>query len=45
MIEVKVLDCQPYEISLIGAMLLHEAKMDTRTIPDSSASLSKIAGG
>ncbi|BAZ86739.1 serine/threonine phosphatase [Dolichospermum compactum] len=32
-IEVKVLDCQPYEISLIRAMLLHEAKMDTRTIP------------
>ncbi|MTJ50102.1 serine/threonine phosphatase [Dolichospermum sp. UHCC 0259] len=32
-IEVKVLDCQPYEISLIGAMLLHEAKMDIKTIP------------
>ena len=31
--EFKVLDCQPYEISLIGAMLLHETKMDTRTIP------------
>jgi protein phosphatase len=32
-IEVKVLDCQPYKISLIGAMLLHETKMDIRTIP------------
>lgn len=32
-IEVKVLDCQPYEISLTGAMLLHGTKMDTRTIP------------
>lgn len=32
-IKVKVLDCQPYGISLIGAMLLHETKMDTRTIP------------
>jgi protein phosphatase len=32
-IEVKVLDCQPYEISLTGAMLLHGTKMDIRTIP------------
>ena len=32
-IEVKVLDCQPYEMSLIGAMLLHETKMDIKTIP------------
>lgn len=31
--EVKVLDCQPYEISLIEAVLLHETEMDTRTIP------------
>jgi protein phosphatase len=32
--EVKVLDCQPYEISLIGAMLQHETKIDITTIPD-----------
>jgi protein phosphatase len=33
-IEVRVLDCQPYEISLIGAMLLSETKMNKTTIPD-----------
>ncbi len=33
-IKVRVLDCQPYEISLIGAMLLSETKMDTTTIPN-----------
>ncbi|MEI6444671.1 MAG: serine/threonine phosphatase [Nostocales cyanobacterium ELA583] len=33
-IGVRVLDCQPYEISLIGAMLLYEDKTDTTQIPD-----------
>ncbi|MDK2409037.1 serine/threonine phosphatase [Aphanizomenon sp. PH219] len=41
-IEVKVLDCQPYEISLIGAMLLHETKMDIRTIPGSAEAYLKL---
>jgi protein phosphatase len=33
-VKVRVLDCQPYEVSIIGAMLKHETKMDTTAIPD-----------
>ena len=41
-IKVRVLDCQPYEISLIGAMLLSETKMNTTTIPDLAQAYLKL---
>ena len=33
-VNVRVLDCQPYQVSPIEAMLEHETKMTTNTIPD-----------
>jgi protein phosphatase len=42
LVKVKVLDCQPYQVSPVEAMLQYETKITTNTIPDLAQAYLKL---